>query len=1307
MAQLNIGYKIDGSSTGLKNLSEVISRMGQDSGLTGQQMNFLEQSIAKGLATGKSFNDVLKNLFNTLKGGSSDLAAHIKQLQQMANEANKAALSYKEASVAARSAQGILQSVGASLPGGSAGIMGLLGGAGQIGMIAGATTAVVGLAAGLTGLFASAAAGAREVQNLGIRLGVSTAAAQKLTYEAKLTGVNIASLEQSARLLGQALDDPNGSGKKQTAMLERMGISTHETNGEMREMGAVLLDVLDKLRSTTNDATRMHEATVLLGRGAKEIQPMLEGLSQSMKDFLAGEGLDNVNKLNESLLKGKQAISEMDIAWDIFKKKLAEKIAPIEIKFIGATTSIMSGSLRNPFRTQGANDYDPLGVLFGATPNSPVNVLRGGNPINPAAGIGAPEGSLQTSSSMAGNAEAQRIKAQFDQTKDGLEAVATAQKKIAADAHALATRGGDDLKYVNEQHAIELKALAAEAAAREKLKALETYQTQSEKFRTMLEETGGHAPTSPQALEKLFGNAKDEQIPPILKEFNKLQNDPAYKKFVSEASANVDIGFEKFATQSLMHGLPGSETKEHKASLEDVKDWLADLRRQEEIDKAQEAAKNKLTKETADIQAKSASDAAKQQRELLQIQRAQESGLTAHRRATGDILPREAAREDFADQLASIQQQKEIEVKEALTQARGYQAAANKLPEGTEQMAELAKATEAQARAAEAENKATLSNVEALNKFQAAIDASAAALADKFGKFSEGLLGAAEKGRSSEYVRKFFENRANEIGGELATKLFSSSGAGQLPGMDLIFGGKGALGKFMAGPTKAPFMTQGPSDTLNYDIMGAKANPSLEANSKSLDAVKISLDNLNIAISGGKTGTGPSTDLTDAITGSGSATAGITPTDLMQLNQSPKQIEAALNAAFPSGPTGDMSSASAGMGLAAQAAAMIGAPKQLISALSQGSKQLQALAKTSLGHWSAPSGSSAMPFGDYGPPTPSINTNGGDYIDSGGGNVSGSGSGDGSYLAVPEGFQGAGGMPDATDLGSLIPEGFQGAGGAPDLSTIDFGNTPGISGGSSMAGAIAMGGTAALSAVSSALSSVGKMFSGGSQGMLTTAITGTTSTGASVGTMGQIGAGLGAAGAIFGGATELMGGLKTDGARGAFQDVAGVATMISTVFPPAAIVAMGANLVASLFGDPRAIRGNKITEELQGAAYNAPNPISISETSNGLMSTTNYRGQQQVINARPTIGTYNEVLGFSAVQGQHNDLLTTPERFVTPGALLPTSQSPAPQATTVVIQAMDSKSFLDHSGDIAQAVRHALQGGHSLTQTITNTVKPH
>ena len=62
----------------------------------------------------------------------------------------------------------------------------------------------------------------------------------------------------------------------------------------------------------------------------------------------------------------------------------------------------------------------------------------------------------------------------------------------------------------------------------------------------------------------------------------------------------------------------------------------------------------------------------------------------------------------------------------------------------------------------------------------------------------------------------------------------------------------------------------------------------------------------------------------------------------------------------------------------------------------------------------------------------------------------------------------------------------------------------------------------------------------------------------------------------------------------------------------------------------------------------------------------------------------------------------SPRNSYQPGASGVAAQTPAAQQITVQVQAMDSRSFLDHSAEIAQAVRDAMLNMHSVNDVITD-----
>ena len=182
---------------------------------------------------------------------------------------------------------------------------------------------------------------AQTTTNLALRLGITADQAYNLQNMAKIAGVQVTGLQQAARILSVALEDQSGAGKKAAAILREMGIATIQASGAARDEGQVLMEVLDHLSKIPNTAQRVYEAQLLLGRGAKEIMPMIIQLPELNKALM--EMHIQFGAAGEELNKAAQQINEMDVAWENLKKNLAAAVAPIVIHITRDITDIING----------------------------------------------------------------------------------------------------------------------------------------------------------------------------------------------------------------------------------------------------------------------------------------------------------------------------------------------------------------------------------------------------------------------------------------------------------------------------------------------------------------------------------------------------------------------------------------------------------------------------------------------------------------------------------------------------------------------------------------------------------------------------------------------------------------------------------------------------------------------------------------------------------------------------------------------------------------------------------------------------
>ena len=299
----------------------------------------------------------------------------------------------------------------------------------------------------------------------------------------------------------------------------------------------------------------------------------------------------------------------------------------------------------------------------------------------------------------------------------------------------------------------------------------------------------------------------------------------------------------------------------------------------------------------------------------------------------------------------------------------------------------------------------------------------------------------------------------------------------------------------------------------------------------------------------------------------------------------------------------------------------------------------------------------------------------------------GGGTGEGGDYNSPEGgvFGGAGGAAGAAgDVASVAT----GAGAV--ASAIRSGSSSGIV--SALTNSFGKAGAALASGMKLAGNwdaITGNLGNPGANGQAGTEESRTQQAGAIIGT-----AALGLA------ATEGILTMSKGGARNITGGLAGTLAAIGPLTGPAApFVEAGAaalGLVSSFLPDPKTQRANQISKAIFTQQYLAPPSQNITESGNGAYSDLDIYGGVRTSH-------------FSPYPITTDPYLDVPRRTVVPGGTLATfggaggpvpgsgaqrPSVPTPVTIHVNVNAMDSKSFNDNSGKIADAVHLALVNGH-------------
>lgn len=235
-------------------------------------------------------------------------------------------------------------------------------------ILAAVAVGMTAAAAGAYALVSAMGSDAREAENLANRLGLTTEQAMRLRSQAQLVEVNIHSVEFAARQLAGALEDPTGSGKKAADSLERIGVALKYVGGGARELGPVFLEVLERLAKVPHAAERVREAQIILGRSAKELEPLIvnyDKLKGAIEDLRLHMDKNTTGPLLEANLK----VNSLTQSLKDLARQMAVKLTPVVVPI----TTLLTGML-----TSG----DPTEADLPEAAQAGIKYARKENPLN-------------------------------------------------------------------------------------------------------------------------------------------------------------------------------------------------------------------------------------------------------------------------------------------------------------------------------------------------------------------------------------------------------------------------------------------------------------------------------------------------------------------------------------------------------------------------------------------------------------------------------------------------------------------------------------------------------------------------------------------------------------------------------------------------------------------------------------------------------------------------------------------------------------------------------------------------------------
>lgn len=215
-----------------------------------------------------------------------------------------------------------------------------------IGGVKALATAVRDVAKGMADTITDTVKWADDLSTLSSTSGVSTDRLQELQYMAGLVDVEVATvtgaLTKMVKSMNQAADGTGDAAEAYAAL----GVSVTDANGGLRDQNEVFAEVIDALGDMDNETQRDAYAMAILGKSARELNPLIEAGSDQLAEWaeeahnvgyvLDSDTIDSLNAVQDSL-------DRIRNAGDAARRKLVAAFAPAIGDALEKITPLLQG----------------------------------------------------------------------------------------------------------------------------------------------------------------------------------------------------------------------------------------------------------------------------------------------------------------------------------------------------------------------------------------------------------------------------------------------------------------------------------------------------------------------------------------------------------------------------------------------------------------------------------------------------------------------------------------------------------------------------------------------------------------------------------------------------------------------------------------------------------------------------------------------------------------------------------------------------------------------------------------------------
>lgn len=231
--------------------------------------------------------------------------------------------------------------------------------------IAAVTAAVVATATALSSATLETASLADEINTLSTVTGISTETIQAMNYASELLDVSTDTMTSSLTRLTRSMSSAqDGTGSTAEAFAS-LGVSVTDAEGNLRDNEEVFWDIIDALGQIDNVTERDAAAMALLGRGAQELNPLIEAGSAAFEE-LRQEAIDTGYVMSDDTLDAFGALDDnmqrLSNGATAARNALGGVLLPILTELSGEGVSLLNDFTNALLDTDG--DITQLGAVI-------------------------------------------------------------------------------------------------------------------------------------------------------------------------------------------------------------------------------------------------------------------------------------------------------------------------------------------------------------------------------------------------------------------------------------------------------------------------------------------------------------------------------------------------------------------------------------------------------------------------------------------------------------------------------------------------------------------------------------------------------------------------------------------------------------------------------------------------------------------------------------------------------------------------------------------------------------------------------